>query len=57
MRFSAESHLLLDWDGETPRLLWEVMKGEGYSSPAIFRGHPGHVSQASWARNNRRSRF
>jgi len=35
---SAESHLLLDWDGETPRLLWEVMKGEGYSSPAISGG-------------------
>lgn len=35
---SAETHLLRDWPEGGPKLLWEMPKGTGYSSPAIAGG-------------------
>ena len=32
---SPETHLLHQWGAQGPRKLWEVRKGEGYTSPAI----------------------
>lgn len=35
---SPETHLLHDFPKDGPALLWEVRKGEGYTSPAIANG-------------------
>ena len=35
---SPETHLLQKWSPQEPIVLWEIKKGEGYSSPAIGQG-------------------
>lgn len=30
-----ETHLLLDWGPDGPRLVWEMRRGEGYASPVV----------------------
>ncbi len=35
---SPETHLLKKWGPQGPLLLWEIKKGEGYSSPAVGQG-------------------
>ena len=35
---SSETKILKEWSNLGPPLIWEVRKGEGYSSPAIFNG-------------------
>ncbi|MEX2263169.1 MAG: PQQ-binding-like beta-propeller repeat protein [Bryobacteraceae bacterium] len=32
---STETHLLKDWPAGGPKLIWEMKKGTGYSSPAV----------------------
>lgn len=35
---SSETHLIDNWGKNGPKIIWEVMKGEGYASPAIAQG-------------------
>jgi outer membrane protein assembly factor BamB len=35
---SPESHLIEDWGKNGPKVIWEVIKGEGYASPAVAQG-------------------
>ena len=34
---STETHLIEDWGERGPRVIWEVVKGEGYASPAVSK--------------------
>ena len=35
---SPETKIIEEWGNNGPKLIWEIKKGEGYSSPAISRG-------------------